>query len=425
MNIKARISYWLNSIGTNVLVLGIVSFFTDVSSEMIYPLLPIFFTGLVGASSAAIYIGLMDGIAESVSSLLKIYSGRLSDAIGKRKLLAVTGYSISAVAKPFMAIASAGWHIIGLRFIDRIGKGIRTSPRDALISESVGSDVRGLAFSFHRMMDHAGAVTGPVIAMIILYATLGQASFWRAGGHIVSSYEMQVLRWIFAIAFIPAGLAVIVLAKKAYDVNAERIAAEEIEEPSSSVNPLPKRFFLYLSAVVLFTLGNSSDLFLVFYAQTRFNLGPSFIILMWIVLHISKITFSLPGGILSDKFGRRLAIVLGWSIYIAVYVTMAFISHLWLMWVMIIVYGSYYGMTEGAERALIADFVPSEIRGKAYGLYHGAVGISALPASFIFGVFWTIIGPKFAFLTAGTLAALATIVLCISITSRVHSNLTS
>ncbi len=424
MNIRDKISSVLTSIGTNVLVLGIVSFFTDVSSEMIYPLLPVFFTGLVGASSAAIYIGLMDGIAESVSSLLKIYSGRLSDTLGKRKLLAVAGYSISALAKPLMAIAAAGWHVIGLRFLDRIGKGIRTSPRDALISESVKPEVRGLAFSFHRMMDHAGAVSGPVIAMIILYATLGRMSFWHAGNNTVNSYEMHILRWIFAIAFIPAGIAVIVLAKKAYDVNTQKNSAEQIEE-SSSAAPLPRRFLLYLLAVVLFTLGNSSDLFLVFYAQTKFNLGPGFIILLWIVLHISKITFSLPGGILSDRFGRRLAIVLGWSIYIAVYITLAFISHLWLMWLMIIIYGCYYGMTEGAERALIADFVPSEIRGKAYGLYHGAVGISALPASFVFGVFWTVIGPKFAFLTGGTLAALATVILCISLASKTNSSLTT
>jgi MFS family permease len=190
----------------NILFLGLVSFFTDLSSEMIYPLLPVFFTGLVPPAWAAIYIGLMDGIAESTSSLLKIYAGNLSDKFGSRKPLALGGYAISSLARPLMAIAMVGWHVVALRFFDRIGKGIRTSPRDALLSDSVDCDVRGLAFSFHRMMDHAGAVGGPLLATLFLYLTLGSNILWQKGGGAATADEMHALRIVFAIALIP-GLA--------------------------------------------------------------------------------------------------------------------------------------------------------------------------------------------------------------------------
>ncbi|MFQ5451816.1 MAG: MFS transporter [Nitrospinaceae bacterium] len=410
---------WRRALRGNVLMLGWVSFFTDVSSEMIYPLLPMYFTGLVPMTAAAIYIGLMDGIAESVSSFLKIYSGRLSDAIGKRKPLAVAGYSISTLSRPLTALAAAGWQVIFLRFCDRVGKGIRTSPRDALISESVDPRVRGLAFGFHRAMDHAGAVTGPVLAMIFLYIVLGQG-LGPGGSRAASSEEMQALRWLFGLALVPGLAAVAILTGTVKDIPpGQRGATPGMRPgPSDPPAPLPGRFYRYLLCVTLFTLGNSSDLFLVFYAQTRFGFGLLQVVGFWVVLHVSKIVFSLPGGYLSDKLGRRTAIISGWAIYVSVYFGMASVSVEWAVWGLIILYGVYYGLTEGAERALVADFVPGAQRGKAYGLYHGAVGFAALPASFLFGVFWVQLGPGRAFAIGASLALAAMVLLLTLISGR-------
>lgn len=391
----------------NVLMLGVVSFFTDISSEMIYPLLPVFFTGLVSVSSAAIYIGLMEGVAESVSSLLKIWSGRLSDATGKRKPVVLFGYGVSTVARPLMALAMAGWHVIAFRFLDRVGKGIRTSARDALISDSADIRVRGLAFSFHRAMDHAGAVIGPVLATGILYAFLGHG-LWSREDALASPEEIRALRWLFGIALIPGLAAMAALLGKVKEIpqkNNSPAVGTLTDCPSLR---LPKRFYLYLASVTVFTLGNSSDLFLIFFARTRFHLGMGHVIGLWVLLHISKIVFSVPGGMLSDRWGRRPAIVTGWGVYILVYAGMAFLSELWCLWGLLALYGLYYGLTEGAERALVADYVPCEYRGRAYGLYHGAVGLAALPASLLFGVFWAELGPRIAFMTGAGLAAVAT-----------------
>jgi MFS family permease len=403
----------------NIFYLGLVSFFTDLSSEMIYPLIPMFFTGLVPPASAAIYIGLMDGIAESTSSLLKIYAGNLSDKFGSRKPLALAGYAISSLARPLMAIAMAGWHVVALRFVDRIGKGIRTSPRDALISESVDCDVRGLAFSFHRMMDHTGAVGGPLLASLFLYFTLGSSTLWQKGNGSATVEEMHALRILFAIALIPGLAATITLWRWVKDTprKSDQIDPCEPNLPNESklpsVSKLPSGFYVFLGSVVLFTLGNSSDLFLIFFAQTRFGLGLGWIIALWILLHVSKIIFSLPGGRFSDKKGRRITIIYGWLIYVAVYCAIPFSSSIWMICALLFIYGAYYGMTEGAERALVADLVESNMRGRAYGLFHGAVGLAALPASLLFGLFWAQLGPMKAFLIGASLAASAVIVLSI------------
>jgi MFS family permease len=407
-------SRWHRAVRENVFALGVVSLLTDVSSEMIYPLLPVFFTGLVSPAAAAIYIGLMDGIAESTSSILKIYSGRLSDKIGSRKPLALAGYALSTIARPLMAIAAAGWNVVVLRFFDRVGKGVRTSPRDALISESIDDDVRGIAFSFHRLMDHTGAVGGPIFAAIFLYLFLGHHLLWSKASGVASPEEMHALRWLFGVALIPGIAATFVLWKWAHDVPRKALSRTMSDEISTvDKQPLPRRFRIFLVAIILFTLGNSSDLFLIFYAQTHYGLGLGWVIALWVMLHISKIVFSLPGGRFSDWAGRRPAIIIGWTIYVAVYVAMPFAAHFWLTCLLLVVYGAYYGMTEGAERALVADFVPSEVRGKAYGLYHGAIGLAALPASFIFGVLWAVIGPVTAFLIGASCAAAALVVLAL------------
>ena len=402
----------------NVLVLGIVSFFTDVGSEMVYPLLPAFFAGLVPTGLAAVYVGLMDGIAESTSSLLKIYAGGLSDRIRARKPVALAGYALSSLARPFNALAGVGWHVVALRFVDRVGKGFRSAPRDALLSETVDDDIRGVAFSIHRLMDHAGAIVGPLVATALLYAALGTAVLWHHGGDdaVPGADEMHALRTVFAWSLAPGLAATLALWRWVKDVEPR---VTETGDDAGQPAALPRRFYVFLAAVTLFTLGNSSDLFLVFYAQTRFGLGLGWVMALWIVLHLSKMVFSVPGGRLSDLYGRRRAIVAGWVVYVAVYATMPWVGAPAAFCALLVLYGAYYGLTEGAERALVADAVPPEARGGAYGLYHGAVGLAALPASLLFGVFWAVLGPQTAFLIGASLAAVAVGVLAASGSSHV------
>jgi len=408
---------WRSAIQGNVLMMGLVSLFTDISSEMIYPLLPLFLTGLVPAGTAAIYIGIMEGVSESAANLIKIFSGRLSDAIEKRKLLAILGYGISTIFRPCMALAGAGWQVIGLRFADRLGKGVRTAPRDALISDSADPTVRGLAFSFHRAMDHAGAALGPVAAMLFLYAFLG-SSFWKEDG-VADTQEMRALRWLFGITLIPGLAAMATLILKVREITPSRQKSRNSEpDKTTAKSMLFRRFYLFLGILVLFTLGNSSDLFLVLYGKTMFQLDLFHLILLWVALHLSKIVFSLPGGGLSDRYGRRTAIVIGWIIYTLVYLGMAVVTTAGVFWLLILCYGGYYGMTEGAEKALVADFVPVEYRGQAYGLYHGAVGLATLPASILFGVFWAKLSPQWAFLIGACLASAATGLLIILLSTQ-------
>jgi len=415
----------------NVFFVGLVSFFTDLSSEMIYPLLPVFLSGITSPASAAVYIGLMDGVGESVASYLKLVSGKWSDRMGRRKPLVFLGYGLSGIARPLMALAAAGWHVVVLRAFDRVGKGVRTSPRDALLSESVEADVRGLAFSFHRVMDHAGAVLGPAVAATFLYAMIGGGLLWQTEAAGVGAREVQALRWLFALALVPGIAAAFVVwrgvreapvrspARTAAAPSVPLVGNDAAKSPAdravctgaTATTPLPRRFVVFVAAATLFTLGNSSDLFLIFYAQTRFGFGAGWLMVLWMTLHLAKIAFSLPGGRLSDRAGRRTAIAVGWALYAAIYACVAFVSDFRVLFVLLVLYGAYYGMTEGAERALVADVVPAGERGRAYGIYHAAVGFAALPASAIFGVMWAQIGPHRAFLLGAVLAAAALVVL--------------
>jgi MFS family permease len=263
-------------------------------------------------------------------------------------------------------------------------------------------------------MDHTGAVLGPVFALIFLYSVLGRTILWQQGGGAATSEEMQAMRWLFAIAILPGIAATFVLWKWVTESYQKPIPTDDAlnKIPASAIKGhFSSRFYIFLTAVILFTLGNSSDLFLIFYIQTRFGLGLGWVIALWVLMHISKIIFSLPGGRFSDRVGRRAGIIIGWVIYIAVYAAMPFASGLWVACALLVVYGAYYGMTEGGQLALVADFVPAQLRGRAYGLYHGAVGIAALPASLMFGVFWAELGPKTAFLIGASLAAAALILL--------------
>ncbi|MFQ5767761.1 MAG: MFS transporter [Acidobacteriota bacterium] len=414
----------------NVLHLGLVSLFTDLSSEIIYPLLPVFLAGLVGPGATAFYVGLMEGVAESTSSILKIVSGMWSDARSRRKPFALAGYAISSVARPLMALATSGWHVVFLRFVDRIGKGVRTSPRDALLGGSAEPDVRGRAFSLHRMMDHAGALAGSLTAVLFLRHWLGRAALWQAQGS-PGNLEMRVLRWLFAWALLPGVAALLILWWRVEEreeplpqgaAGAESMSPEtsgavlpDANLKAASPGRLPRRYYIYLGAVVLFTLGNSSDLFLVLQAQSRFQMGPGGVILFWMTLHLSKILCSLPGGWFSDLRGRRPAMVAGWLLHAAVYLVMPFTAALWGMFSLFVLYGVFYGLTEGAERALVADLVPPDRRGRAYGFFHGAVGLATLPASLLFGVVWMTFGPVLPFLLAAALALAAAPLLAYSV----------
>ncbi|MBI5684690.1 MAG: MFS transporter [Verrucomicrobia bacterium] len=371
----------------NVWALGWTSFFTDVSSEIIYPLLPVFLTTTLGASMA--FVGLIEGIAESTASLLKVVSGWWSDKIAKRKPFAVGGYALSGLTRPIIALAAVGWHVLAARFIDRIGKGIRTAPRDALLADSVPADRRGAAFGLQRSMDHAGAIVGPLIAFALLT--------W-----VTSDY-----RAIFWVAAVPMVFAVAALVFGTSEVTPERDA-------KSSAAPFvaTPKFKRYLALLVLFTLGNSSDAFLILRAKDL-GVADAMLPLLWVALHVVKMCSSLPAGVLSDRIGRKTLIVTGWLVYAAVYVGFGAASEAWHIWGLFIAYGFFFGMTEAAEKAIVADFYPSEQRGRAFGLYNAAVGFAALPASLLMGWLWQQFGVTVAFDTGAGLAGAAAVLLAL------------
>ncbi len=372
----------------NVWALGVVSLLNDASTEMVYPLLPLFLTRSLGAGVA--FVGLVEGVAETTASLLKLVSGWLSDRLRRRKALAIWGYGLSSLTRPLMAMALLPSHVLGIRFLDRIGKGIRTSPRDALIADSTPLDARGAAFGFHRAMDHLGAVVGPVLTFLLLPLMGG-------------SY-----RGIFWLASIPAALCVLVLVAGVREV----VASQEppARRPMLTLRPYDPRFKGFLLIVTLFTLGNSSDAFLLLRAREA-GVGETAIPLLWAALHIVKSTSSLAGGVLSDGIGRRGAITAGWMVYAAVYAGFAVVSSAWQAWGLFLVYGLYFGLTEGVEKALVADLVPVETRASAYGVYHTAIGITALPASLLTGWLWQTCGAPVAFATGAALAAAAALLL--------------
>ncbi|MBM3890397.1 MAG: MFS transporter [Verrucomicrobia bacterium] len=383
----------------NVWALGWTSFFTDISSEIIYPLLPVFLTKTLGASMA--FVGVVEGIAESTASLLKVVSGWWSDRVAKRKPLAVAGYTLSALTRPMIALAAAGWHVLAARFVDRIGKGIRTSPRDALLADSVAPDQRGAAFGLQRSMDHAGAIVGPLIAFALLT--------W-----VTTDYRL-----IFWIAAVPMVFAVAALAFGAKEVAPpwRKLPACDGSQGKLEACPtfvLTPRFKRYLALLVLFTLGNSSDAFLILRAKDL-GIADAMLPLLWVALHIVKMSSSLPAGALSDRIGRKTLIVGGWLVYAAVYVGFGAASAAWHIWALFIAYGFFFGMTEAAEKAMVADFYPSEQRGRAFGLYNGAIGFAALPASLLMGFLWDHFGVTVAFGTGAGLAGVAAILLALLI----------
>jgi MFS family permease len=361
----------LRNLPRNVWVLTATSFLTDISSELIVNLVPLFLANVLKTGTAV--IGLIEGIAETTASLMKIYSGALSDKLGKRKWLTVLGYGLSTLAKPFLYFA-ATWHwVLGVRFSDRLGKGIRTAPRDALIADSIDEKQRGLAFGLHRAGDTAGAFLGLGAAAVIVWLTqAGAADLTRR------TFQIAVLASI-----IPAALAVLVLAIGARDVGGEA----KSKVPVLSLKGMDNRFKLFLLVVVLFTLGNSSDAFIILRGQER-GLDVLQVMLMLMTFNLIYAALSGPLGALSDRIGRRNLIIAGWIAYGLVYLGFALSKTGWQIWTLFGLYGIYYAATEGVAKALVADLVPPERRGTAYGLYNAAVGLTAFPASLVAGLLW-------------------------------------
>lgn len=370
----------------NVWALGWTSFFTDVSAEMIYPLVPVFLTTQLGASMA--FVGLVEGIALSTAGVVKMLSGWWSDKVARRKPLVILGYAVSGLTRPIMALALMSWHVLGARFLDRVGKGIRTSPRDALLADSSAPGQRGAAFGLQRSMDNAGAVVGPLIAWALL------------------TWMTQNYRLIFWIAAVPMVFAVFALA---FGI---RETAPAPKPTGSATSPfvLTAKFKRYLPILLLFTLGNASDAFLILRAK-GLGIADAMLPLLWVALHLVKTFSSLPGGVLSDKWGRKSLIVGGWLVYALVYFGFGHASAAWHIWALFAAYGFFYGMTEAAERALVADFYPSEQRGRAFGLYNAAIGLGALPASLLMGWLWQQFGVEAAFTTSAALAGAAGVLL--------------
>ena len=393
----------------NVWVLTATSFLTDISSEMIANLMPLFLSNVLGVGTAL--IGLIDGIAESTASLMKLYSGALSDKLGKRKWLTVAGYALSTFAKPFLYFANTWGWVLGIRFVDRLGKGIRTAPRDALLAGSIDEKQRGLAFGLHRAGDTAGAFIGLAIAALVIY-------FTQQGATQLNRATFQT---IVLISIIPALLAVLVLAFFANEVQ----VAKKSNVPAFSLKGLDRRFKLFLLASILFTLGNSSDSFIILRGQER---GLNLLQVMGMLLTFNAVYTILSGplGALSDRLGRRKLIFTGWLFYALVYLGFSLSQSGAHVWALFGLYGVYYAMTEGAAKAFVADLVPDEMRGRAYGLYHAALALAAFPASLVAGLLWQGLGSwpgfgasaPFIFGAAMSLAALVVF----TVQSTIHEN---
>ena len=387
-----------NRLHPNVYILALTSYLTDVSSEMLANVLPLFLVNVLGVRTGI--VGLIDGIAESTASLVKVIAGDLSDRQGKRKPLAVFGYGLSTLAKPFLYFASTWGWVLGVRFADRIGKGIRTAPRDALIAGSVQSDQRGRAFGLHRAGDTAGAFTGLLIAAAIIWGA-------QSGS---TELTIETFQWIVIASIIPAILAVVVLTLGARDVEQQPRAGSQ--NRATGWKTLDSRFKRFLFVMILFTLGNSSDSFLILRGQER---GLSVLQVMGMLLTFTAVytLLSGPAGTLSDRIGRRKLILGGWLVYGLCYLGFAVADTGWQVWLLFAFYGAYYAATEGVAKAYVADLVPQEQRGSAYGYFNAAIGIAALPASLIAGLLWQGVGkwigfgPTAPFMFGASLAILA------------------
>jgi len=384
-------------ISKNVLVMGLVSFFNDFASEMIYPIVPIFLTTVLGAPVAV--VGVIEGIAESTASFLKVISGWLSDKLQKRKSFAVAGYCLSTISKVVIGLAF-GWPLVLFgRFLDRFGKGVRTSARDALIVESSTAQNRGRSLGFHRALDTLGAVVGPLAAILLLY------------------FLGNNLRPIFFIAFVPGLIGVVLLLLFVKDVNKVKTARPAVKFGWKN---LDGNFKIFLFVSVIFAIGNSSDAFLILRAQS-FGLPLALTILAYVLFNITYSLFSEPAGALSDKIGPKKILLSGFFLFSLVYLAFGLINSSIFIWLLFPIYGIYMAMTDGVGKAYIADLVPQEKLGTAFGLYQTAVGICTLFSSIIAGLLWTYAGVGAPFIFGSAMALIAVVLFFFSGKEKINA----
>ena len=373
-----------------VWLLGWVSFFTDTASEIVYPLLPLFLTRVLGAG--AMSLGVIEGVAEAANSVLKIWSGWLADRTGAPRRLVIAGYGLSSLMRPFMGAATGWTQVLALRFVDRLGKGIRGAPRDVMLASFADASNRGRVFGFHRAMDHAGAVIGPLVASLFLYFYPGE------------------YRTLFALTIVP-GIIVMVILFRVPEPAAERSAHSPAARIAGAATAgLPREFWRAMFVIFLFALGNASDAFLLL-RLGDLGVAPFWIPLLWSALHVVKSVASVLGGDLSDRFGRRSLIGLGWVVYALVYAAFGAFDAPSVVIAVFLSYGLYFGLTEGVEKAWVTDLAPARARGTAFGIYNAVLGLGSLAASLLFGAIWTRVSPPAAFYTGASLAAAATLLL--------------
>ncbi len=389
----------LTPIPRPVRLLGWASLFTDAATEVIYPLLPVYLSRVLGASATS--LGIIEGVAEGVNSLLKILSGWLSDRRRKRRPIVIAGYALSSLARPLIALTSSWPQVLAIRVVDRTGKGIRGAPRDAMLATHADASSRGRIFGFHRAMDHTGAVVGPIAATLFLAFFPGQ------------------YRTLFALTVIPGALAVATLFRVAEPERSERpepARHERTERASASgfgaagLAELPRELWTVLGIILLFSLGSSADAFLLLRLSDALG-SATFLPMLWAAHHVVKASLSTWGGGLSDRLGRRVVIAIGWAIYSLVYLGFAQVSNAAAFIALFLIYGLHFALAEGAEKALVADLTPPHRQGIAFGLYNGVLGVGMLIASIAFGVVYDRISPAAAFIMGAALSATAAVLL--------------
>ncbi|MBU4237170.1 MAG: MFS transporter [Proteobacteria bacterium] len=381
--------------GRNVFFTGLVSFFMDVSSEMIYPLVPLFLTSVLGVNMSM--IGLIEGIAESTASLLKVFSGWFSDRTRQRKNLMLAGYTISTLSRPIMALAGSWQQVLSSRLTDRMGKGIRTAPRDAIIAESTQATHLGRAFSFHRAMDTLGAVVGPAIAFFLL-------------GIFNNDY-----RTIFWLSMVPGVIAVILIIL--FIEEKKKQVTSQKERPRLTFKHFDWKVKFFIMISTLFALGNSSDAFLILRAQ-QVGIPALTIPVVYLVFNLVYSMSAIPAGMAADKFGKKRIILLGFVLFAGLYYGFAVVKNVSAIWVLFGLYGLFMALTEGIQKAFLATIIPPDFKATAFGVYAAAVGLAMLPASLIAGWLWEHVSPAATFYfgaATATLSALLFIVLMFQI----------
>lgn len=397
---KIKITEQVRRLHPNIWAVSLTSFFMDISSEMVINILPIYLLNVLGVRISL--IGVIEGVAESIASLIKLFSGWLSDRIHTRKWLAVTGYAISAISKPFYLIAGSWFGVAFIRWADRFGKGIRTAPRDALVADSVDVKNRGLAFGLQRAADTAGAFIGILIALLIVWFTQS----------LSTSLQLNTFRIIILASLLPAVVAVLILAFSARDIAQSR----EFGVPRFAFLALGKPFIAFLFITGIFELGNSSDAFLVLRAQER-GLSVVGVLAMLLAFNLVYAIVATPAGRLSDRVGHVQIVFYGWILYAIVYLGFGFARTAWQVVICYTMYGIYYGLAYGTAKALVADLVSDNVRGTAYGSYNAVLGILAMPASIIAGILWqgfgdwAGLGPAAPFIFGAAMSLLAAILL--------------